>query len=178
MKIWDGTSPTRKDISHANAPRYDDYMKIVSEIQGIQRYLLDATKNIELMPDLQGHLDAAKASLTEITTLISNITPPVDLKAVVDGFQEDLKAIDIRDQMEDVRASNDVNAKAITEVQILSEQLTAGIRQELIGLKNQTRNDLHTFKQETAVKFKQYDAEIARLNRLLNIKAELTRLSS
>jgi hypothetical protein len=177
MKVWDGTTPNRQRLSQATAPRHEDYLVIVQQIQGIQKFLNSMTGDMEVMPDLKGQIAAAQENLEKVTTLISNITPPSDLKEELTALAARVNDVDVRERLEEVSKAADVNSRSICEVQVNMDSATKMVQDKMTALENRMRNDLSSYRQQTEAKFKSLDEENARLNRLLSIKNELARLS-
>lgn len=175
-RIWDGTSPARKTMGNSSAPNHGDFCAIVGEISTVQKYLLSLAQNLKLMPDLQGVLHEASEKIEALTQKINAITVPADLKVAVEALDMRVDSLDVRVQVADLTQQVEVVTKSVTEVSLMCEKLHMSIREDVQSLRHLLRNELAAVRREHKEHAESVGKEHVRLNRLLNIKAELSRL--
>ena len=79
QEIFDGRHSGRQNLAINRAPDYVDYKILVRELGLAQKYLLNLAQNTQIMPNLEGQLQAAQAQVEELRQLINDVTPPEDV---------------------------------------------------------------------------------------------------
>lgn len=90
IKVWDGSSQTRTDLSSIKNPDHGDYVRIVTELQKLQAAFLNTLQNIELIPNLQGEFDKALEAIVAVQEKIKKLTPPPTLNEKIQNLEQAL----------------------------------------------------------------------------------------
>lgn len=133
IKVWDGLTPTRQNLSDVKHPDHTDYIFIVAELQKLQQAFLYLVQNIELMPNLQGELDKALEKIVALQKTITVLTPPQDLKDKLETLERALSEQDTRKKLaglhgaaEGLRTQVDKHQLQVLELQkAFATQVTA-----------------------------------------------------
>lgn len=133
IDIWNGTTPTRKNLSDIKNPDHEDYIRVVIEMQKIQTVLLTLIKNLALIPNLQGEFNAAMEKIEVVRQKIVALTPPQDLKNTLESIEKTLLEQDkrkdiatLRRDLEAFRVQIDKNQLQVLELQeVVATQVTA-----------------------------------------------------
>jgi len=177
-KIWDGLSPTRKDMVSECPPDYRDWVTIVDEIRAIQQYLLALTGNIKLMPDLSSCLDACEKKIAAVDSEINSRSLPVDL---LQEFQVHAKLLS------EVNSRSKVNELKVDLQQIRSDKLESDLqnrnenlaqRQEDAYFKNDIRREIDTFKRNVEFVLGEIKAQVRRIESLVSLQQAVEKLQN
>jgi hypothetical protein len=99
MNIWNGTTPSRSNLSDVRAPDYFDYLQLVVEIQKLQAFVRDLAQNVQIMPDLETELQRAYDSIESVRSIIEQLTPPEDLQVDIENLDVKINEADTRKQV-------------------------------------------------------------------------------
>jgi len=80
VKIWDGTTDSRKDLSSVKNPDHSDYCALVTQIQQLQMTLNNSLENIATLPNLQSLFADIESKIKTFKQEIAALVPPENLK--------------------------------------------------------------------------------------------------
>lgn len=170
MKVWDGLCPGRKELQHTSAPKHAEYVAIVRQIQEIQAYIISTVTNVEVMPDLQQMLDDAGARVAEVSETINSLTPPKDLVDLVNNLDSQIKTMDCRGSVRELKAQLILQSRAVQSATMEKDAAVSKFSQDLAALDNKYRNALAQAEASHEQQMQEVKAELDRLNHLLTIK--------
>lgn len=166
-EIWDGRTPTRPDLDSVRPPDHLDWVVLLGELQGMQRYILNLAGNMESMPHLDGAIKEAEAKLNGLLEELQRLAPPVDLHALVADLQRELEEVDVR--VEHERLKNGVK-KLFLRTRYLErayKELKEGVYHQLEVLANSFRNQLVEADRRNETRYQAMRADIAELQDIL-----------
>jgi len=95
-EIWDGTTPRRPSLDTVNAPDQSDWLALIGELQATQRYILNLSGSLEVMPNFNELFKEAETRINGLLSELKQLTPPTNLPAEVAALRHELKENDIR----------------------------------------------------------------------------------
>jgi exonuclease VII large subunit len=178
IRVWDGTTPTRSNLSDVKNPDHMDYIFLVVELQKLQEAFLYLVQNIELMPNLQGELDKALNTIVALQEQLTALTPPQDLKDKIENFERALSEQDTRKKLatlhgtsEGLRTQVDKHQLQVLELQkTFATQVTA-FQSKIWNALQKLERDMQSRLEATEEQLKDVSVKLS----ILNLQQELNK---
>ena len=165
--IWDGRSPTRKDLDAVYPPDHTDWIALLSELQSMQGYILSLAGNMASMPDLPKEITEADAKLTKLLKELARLAPPADLHALVAELQRQMEKIDVREEHERLKTGVKKLFLRTRHLERAYKELKEVVYHQLEVLANSFRNQLAEMERKNTERFKAMQHDVAELQDIL-----------
>jgi hypothetical protein len=177
MNVWDGLTPTRKDLGTSKAAGFEDYLVIVQKIQELESYCLNLTDNIQVMPNLDETLQEAKLKIDSLQDLIERIHLPQDVKDQLAAFEEILKDVDQRVETCQLRRDLESLKERVVRNQIEVLQLQNSFATEVKGFQNKIWGQLQKLQTETTGKIAILEEKVRHIDAQVDLQASIEKMS-
>lgn len=171
--IWDGTSRTRRNTSYNAPPDHADWLRLISEIQSIETFLLVTVGNMAEMPDLPAKIKEVNVQISDVLDLLKKITPPTDLQNQYELLAkdiQDLSAINIETRLTRIGADvllcqsqfkelSESLTKLADMTRLEQKKIDAYMRNKQVDLAAETNKRLSAMEQKIATLYSSSIAE-------------------
>lgn len=114
MRVWDGSSPTRKDIGHEKAPDHADWVAMFYALKETQELILNVLKTSDNLPDIPRQIAEFQKLLVTLKTEVVDIPEyGPRIERIEKRLLEYGNAYDIADRL---KASMEVIQNRITQL--------------------------------------------------------------
>jgi hypothetical protein len=175
LRVWDGTTPSRNNLSDIKNPDHMDYLFLVAELQKLQRAFISFVQNIELMPNLQEELNKALDRIIEIQEQTTALTPPQDLKDKVDKLECALLEQDTRKKLAALQGSSEDLRVHVDKHQLQVLKLKEAFNTQVIAFQNKIWNAIKTLETDMQTRLnavEKQQADVARRMSIINLQLE------
>jgi predicted nucleic acid-binding Zn-ribbon protein len=176
IRVWDGTTPARPNLTDIKNPDHMDYIFLVVELQKLQEAFLYLVQNISLMPNLQGELDKALATIAALQETIATLTPPQDLKDKIAGFEQALSEQDTRKKLANLHGTSEGLRTQVDKYQMQVLELQKVFANQVIAFQNKIWNALQKLKKDTQSRLEATEEQLKDVSvklSILNLQQEL-----
>jgi DNA repair exonuclease SbcCD ATPase subunit len=97
-KIWNGLSSSRESLDIVKSPDHSDWAALLEELQAVQRYILNLTNSIDVMPNVAQDIHSAKKQIDALEKDLSRLTSPKDLQRDLDELKVAVKDADVKNE--------------------------------------------------------------------------------
>jgi hypothetical protein len=177
MEIWDGLTPRRPDLSTTRATSHEDFLVIVNKIQELQAYALNLASNLQVMPNLEGALKAAKERINEVQDFIDSITLPEDVKDRLDAIEQNIEDIDQRTLTLQLKRDLEFLKEKVARNQIEVLNLQSSFETEVKGFQNKVWGTIKSLQTETAAKLTELTEKVTHIDAQVDLQARLDALA-
>ena len=178
IKVWDGSSQTRTDLSSIKNPDHGDYVRIVTELQKLQVAFLNTLQNIELIPNLQGEFDKALAAIVAVQEKIKKLTPPPvldeKLQSLEQAFVDQSPKKDLASLRQDIVALKLQCDKNQLQVLRLQEAFST----QVAGFQNRVWNTIKTLEKDLRERLAVAEKKLESVSTITTIQKLLAEFST
>jgi len=178
LEIYNGLSPSRKDLKTKQSPDHNDWLALVNELQATQNYVKTITTNFEFTEDLEAKFKQANERLTQLNQLVSEILPSDQLQNDVEALKLELKDVDATVDIQMLQRNVATLEQRLALQQLELTQLQRDLSVEVVGFRNKLQNELNVFKGQVTKQLGELQSMLDRLNAAVGIKALLTKLNA
>jgi hypothetical protein len=177
MQVWDGLTPKRLDLSTAKATGHEDFLVIVQKIRELQEFTNRLASNMDVMPDLDGLLAAAKDKITKLQSSLDALTLPEDIKNRLLKLEQDV--LDVDQRAESLRLRRDFEAlkeqMSRNQIELLNSHNSFST--EVKGFQSKVWGSLQSLKKETEVKLAELSDQVQQLSTKVELSATLEKFN-
>jgi|WetSurMetagenome_2_1015567.scaffolds.fasta_scaffold09775_12 hypothetical protein len=177
MKVWNGLTPKRNDLSTVKATSHEDYLVLVQQIQQLQEFVLSLSMNTQIMPNLEGLLKKAEEKIQQVNAKLKTLTLPQDVKDKLVEIDKTIEEIDKRAEVTSLRRDFEALKERVLRNQIEVLQLQNSFATEVKGFQNQVWGILTTLQKDMNGKWKDMAEKMEHLDVQLDLQANLDKLS-
>ena len=175
IRVWDGTTPTRHNLSDVKNPDYTDYLFLVAEIQKLQRAFLSFVQNITLMPNLQDILTKALEEILNIQDQIHALTPPQDLNDRLNKLECALSEQDTRKKLAALQGSSEDLRTHVDKHQLQVLKLKEAFNTQVTAFQSKIWNTIKSLESDMQTRLsavEKQQADVARRMSIINLQLE------
>lgn len=176
IKVWDGTTPTRGNLSDVKNPDHMDYVFLVTELQKLQEAFLHFVQNITLMPNLQGEFDKALVTIAELHDIIATLTPPQELMNRLAKFEQALAEQDTRKKLAILHGITEGLRSQIDQYQLQVLKIQEAFAIQVVAFQNKVWNALQQSDKEIQSRLDATEKKLEDVSlqtRILSLQQEL-----
>ncbi len=168
LKVWDGRTNARPDLTVVQPPTHGDWLAMVAELQAAQEYILNLAGNMDVMPDIGVAIRDVDNKIKVLDYELAQLLPPDDLNQEVAEMREKLLEMDIR--REHKRLKRGVK-RLFLRTQVLEKgykDFKAEVQQQLQILTNSVRNQFTKVARGMTIKQDELQEQIKELQDVLD----------
>ncbi len=168
LKVWDGRTNARPDLTVVQPPTHGDWLAMVAELQAAQEYILSLSGNMDIMPNVGETIKDVDAKIKVLDRELTRLSPPTDLNREVALMREKLLEMDIR--REHARLKRGVK-RLFLRTQVLEKgykDFKAEVQQQLQVLTNNVRNQFTKVARGMTIKQDELQEQIRELQDVLD----------
>jgi len=175
LRVWDGRTPTRQNLSDVKNPDHMDYLILVAELQKLQQAFLSFVQNITLMPNLQDELTKALDKIIDIQEQVSALTPPQDLKNQVNKLECALLEQDTRKKLAALQGSSEDLRTHVDKHQLQVLKLKEVFNTQVTAFQSKIWNTIKSLESDMQTRLsavEKQQADVARRMSIINLQLE------
>jgi len=166
-KVWNGTTPTRPDLTASRNPDAADWRAITAEIQAVQKFLLVLAANIDTLPNLPETLTEVDDKLTALAAKANALSVPADVVAEVNTLKDHVAKYDTRQQHADLRASVKRMFMRLKQLDKSFKEFRTASTRAAESFENQVRNQLVRIERQATQRIKALEAQVKELQEFI-----------
>jgi hypothetical protein len=175
IRVWDGTTPTRQNLSDVKNPDHMDYLILVAELQKLQRVFLSFVQNITLMPNLQDELMEAFDKIIAIQKQTNALSPPQDLKERLNKLECAILEQDTRKKLAALQGSSEDLRTHVDKHQLQVLKLKEMFNTQVTAFQSKIWNAIKTLENDMQVRLnalEKQQTDVARRMSIINLQLE------
>ena len=176
LKVWDGTTDSRKDLSSVKNPDHNDYCALVTQIQHLQLTLNNSLENLATLPNLQTLFADIEQKIKAFKQEIAALIPPENLKVQIAALEQAIVERDTR--LETAELRRDVEAMKLdydkSKLQML--ELQTAFNTEVVAFQQKVWNSLKALEKSFKDQFSGFEKKLESLSIQTRIQALIEEL--